>query len=82
MPPPGPSAARRLNADVGTVTVTVTADDGNGGTVSDTFDIVVSNTNDAPTVANPIADQSATEDAAFSFPLRPTRSTTSMSATR
>ena len=30
-----------LNADVGTVTVTVTADDGNGGTVSDTFDIVV-----------------------------------------
>ena len=33
-----------LNADVGTVTVTVTADDGNGGTVSDTFDIVVSNT--------------------------------------
>ena len=38
-----------LNADVGTVTVTVTADDGNGGTVSDTFDIVVGNTNDAPT---------------------------------
>ena len=32
-----------LNADVGTVTVTVTADDGNGGTVSDTFDIVVGN---------------------------------------
>ena len=27
---------------VGTVTVTITADDGNGGTISDTFDIVVS----------------------------------------
>ena len=38
-----------LNGDVGTITVTVTADDGNGGTVSDTFDIVVGNTNDAPT---------------------------------
>ena len=56
-----------LNADVGTVTVTVTADDGNGGTVSDTFDIVVGNTNDAPTVANPIPDQVATEDTPFSF---------------
>ena len=56
-----------LNADVGTVTVTVTADDGNGGTVSDTFDIVVGNSNDAPTVANPIPDQVATEDTPFSF---------------
>ncbi|MGB5676410.1 MAG: DUF2341 domain-containing protein, partial [Gammaproteobacteria bacterium] len=44
-----------LNADVGTTTVTVTADDGNGGTISDTFDIVISNTNDAPTVENAIA---------------------------
>ena len=56
-----------LNADVGTMTVTVTADDGNGGTVSDTFDIVISNTNDAPTVANAIPDQVATEDTPFSF---------------
>jgi VCBS repeat-containing protein len=56
-----------LNADVGTTTVTVTANDGNGGTVSDTFDIVISNTNDAPTVANAIADQVATEDSAFTF---------------
>ena len=52
---------------MGTITVTVTADDGNGGTVSDTFDIVIGNTNDAPMVANPIPDQLATEDAAFSF---------------
>ena len=56
-----------LNADVGTVTITVTADDGHGGTASDSFDIVVGNANDAPTVANAIADQNATEDSAFSF---------------
>ena len=39
-------------ADVGTVSVKVTASDGNGGTVSDTFDIVVSPPADttAPTV--------------------------------
>ncbi|MFL0682803.1 MAG: Ig-like domain-containing protein [Algoriphagus aquaeductus] len=55
------------NSDVGTVSITVTADDGNGGTVTDTFDITVINVNDAPTVANPIADQFATEDIAFNF---------------
>ena len=37
-----------LNADVGTTTVTVITDDGNGGSVSDSFAIVVANTNDAP----------------------------------
>ena len=55
------------SADVGTLSVTVTADDGNGGTATDTFDIVIANGNAAPTVANPIATQSATEDSAFSF---------------
>ncbi len=55
------------NGDVGTKTVTVTASDGKGGTVSDTFNIVVSNTNDAPTVANPIPDRTTNEDSAFSF---------------
>ncbi len=55
------------NADVGTVTVTVRATDLAGAYVEDQFDIVVANTNDAPTVANPIADQNATEDSAFSF---------------
>ena len=38
-------------ADVGTVSVTVTASDGNGGSVSDTFDIVVSA--DPPTTERP-----------------------------
>ena len=42
-----------LNADVGTVTVTVTADDGNGGTVSDTFDIVVGNSQRCPDRGQP-----------------------------
>jgi hypothetical protein len=55
------------DADVGTVTVEVTADDGNGGTVNDTFNIVVADFNNAPTVANAIANQNATEDVAFNF---------------
>jgi len=55
------------NGDVGTVSIDVIANDGNGGTVTDTFDIVVANVNDAPTVANAIAGQNATEDAAFNF---------------
>ena len=55
------------NGDVGSFTVDVTASDGNGGSVTDTFTISVTNTNDAPTVANAIPDQSATEDAGFSF---------------
>nr|WP_324259645.1 putative Ig domain-containing protein [Cellvibrio fontiphilus] len=55
------------NADVGTLSIDVIADDGNGGAVTDTFTITVANTNDAPTVANAIADQNATEDSAFNF---------------
>ena len=43
-----------LDADAGTVSVRVTASDGRGGTVSDTFDVAV---NTAPTVANAIPDQ-------------------------
>ena len=52
---------------MGTATVTVRATDLSGAFVEDQFDIVIANTNDAPTVANPIADQSANEDSAFSF---------------
>jgi cyclophilin family peptidyl-prolyl cis-trans isomerase len=37
--------------------VKVTANDGHGGTVSDTFVLTVTNANDTPTVANAIADQ-------------------------
>ena len=39
----------------GTATITVTADDGNGGTVSDTFTVTVE-ANTVPTVASSIAD--------------------------
>ena len=55
------------NADVGTISVRVTATDEAGASASDVFDIAVVNTNDAPIVATPIADQNATEDSAFSF---------------
>ena len=40
------------NADVGTISVTVTATDVYNAAVSDTFDITVSNTNDEPTASN------------------------------
>jgi Ca2+-binding RTX toxin-like protein len=56
-----------VNGDVGLINVKVTATDTSTASVSDTFAIIVGNANDAPTVANPIADQSATEDSAFSF---------------
>jgi hypothetical protein len=53
--------------DIGTISIKVTAKDGSNATASTTFDIVIGETNDAPTVANEIADQTATEDSAFSF---------------
>jgi hypothetical protein len=55
-----------LNSDVGSITVRVIASAGTTSN-SDEFVITVRNTNDAPTVATAIADQTATEDAAFSF---------------
>lgn len=55
------------NADVGILIIEVSANDGSGGIISDTFNIVIANTNDAPTIANPIPNQGATEDAIFSF---------------
>ncbi|MED7679702.1 hypothetical protein GN286_17510, partial [Rhodobacteraceae bacterium IMCC15231] len=55
------------NADVGSVDVKVTATDGSAVSVSDTFALAVTNTNDAPTVANAISDQTIAEDSALSF---------------
>ena len=53
-------------ADVETVSVKVTASDGNGGSVSDTFDIVVSAAaNTAPTAANNTV--TTAEDRAYTF---------------
>ncbi len=45
----------------GTTTITVTADDSNGGTETDDFTLTISNVNDAPVVANAISDQSENE---------------------
>ena len=56
-----------LNADVGAIDVKVTATDGGSAAVTDTFKITVTNTNDAPTVANAISDQTIAEDSALSF---------------
>ncbi|WP_044169973.1 FG-GAP-like repeat-containing protein, partial [Kamptonema formosum] len=45
-----------------------TVSDGAGGSISETtFSITVNPTNDAPTLANALANQSATEDSAFTF---------------
>ena len=55
------------NGDVGAITVRVTATDGSSAAISDDFVITVANVNDAPSVANSIPDQSATEDQPFSF---------------
>ena len=45
----------------------VTATDASNASVFDDFTLTVANANDAPTVAAPIADQNATQGAAFSF---------------
>ena len=48
-------------------TVTVTATDSGGLTTSETFAITVTDINDAPTLANAIADQNINEDSALSY---------------
>ena len=56
-----------LNGDVGVIAVKVTAFDSSSAAVTDTFNVTVTNTNDAPTVANAVADQTIAEDSALSF---------------
>jgi len=46
--------ATALNADVGTISVNVTATDSDGMQASDRFDVTVINTNDAPVAANDV----------------------------
>lgn len=55
------------NADVGMLNVRVTATDGEGAAVSDTFAIAVDNVNDAPVLGNPLADQAVTAGTLFSY---------------
>ncbi|MEC7864260.1 MAG: putative Ig domain-containing protein, partial [Bacteroidota bacterium] len=55
------------NDEVGVHTITVTLTDLAGESASDSYDLTVVNTNDAPTVSTPIADVSADEDAGYSL---------------
>jgi len=55
------------DGDIGTISIKVTANDGFGGTVDDTFDLTINNINDLPFVNIPIPNQNATEDAAFNY---------------
>ena len=56
------------NGDVGNISVEVVATDSEGATASDTFDLEVVNTNDEPTLDNPLVAPAATdEDAPFEF---------------
>ena len=56
-----------MNDNVGTLAVTVTATDIGTLSASDTFSLAVANVNDAPTVANPIVDQTAHTGGAFTL---------------
>ncbi|MEQ1770386.1 MAG: putative Ig domain-containing protein, partial [Devosia sp.] len=55
------------DADVGVLSIMVTANDGKGGTISDTFDLTITPVNDPPRLAVPLADQAGSAGAAFSF---------------
>jgi hypothetical protein len=55
------------NSDVGEITITITATDLSGQSITDTFVLSVNNTNSAPVLDNPIADQTIYEDALCSF---------------
>ena len=50
------------NADVGSLSLKVTATDATGAAVSSSFDVTVANTNDAPTATNLSAAETYTED--------------------
>ena len=56
-----------LNSDVGMLDITVTATDQGNLSASTGFTLAIQNVNDAPTVAVPIADQTAAEDSAFTL---------------
>lgn len=55
------------NEAVGNLSIKVTATDISGAAVSNTFSLVVDNTNDAPVAGTPIADQLAQQDQPFSY---------------
>lgn len=56
-----------LNANVGSLSLKVTAVDAAGTSVSSVFDLEIANTNDAPLVAHSIGDQNAPAGANWTF---------------
>lgn|GEM_PF-5508421 len=59
------------NSDVGTTTgIKIVANDGDDDSNEITFDLTVTNVNDAPTVSTPISDTSVDEDSALSFDIK------------
>ncbi|WP_260417854.1 calcium-binding protein [Pseudomonas cichorii] len=57
------------NSGVGNLSIRVTATDKAGLSVSDSFDVRISNTNDAPVLAKAIVDQAATAGTLLNFAL-------------
>lgn len=57
------------DAQVGSLDLMVTATDHRNESASDTFTLTVTNVNEAPTVAAPLANQTTLEDAPFTFTL-------------
>jgi VCBS repeat-containing protein len=55
------------NDAVGNIEVAVTATDSASASISDTYTLTVSNTNDVPTLETTLVDQSATEGTEFSY---------------
>lgn len=57
------------NADVGVLSIRLTATDSAGASVSGVFAITVANVNDAPVLGRPLMDQAATAGVPFSYVL-------------
>ncbi|MGH1483394.1 MAG: putative Ig domain-containing protein, partial [Geminicoccales bacterium] len=55
------------NADVTGLTLTVMVTDDAGSSIASSFQLAITNSNDAPIVVTPIADTGVTEDAAFTY---------------
>ena len=55
------------NSEVGSHAVVITALDASGASATDSFTVVVTNTNDVPTVATALVDSAVAEDAAYSL---------------
>ena len=64
---PGSGPGTAQNADVGSLEIRLTATDAAGVTASQSLNLQVGNSNDAPIVVNAIANVDATEDAVFVF---------------